>query len=206
MLNMDKKEYLRQYRLLHKKELQEKAKLYREKHREEMIAYGKAYRESNKEVLAEKRKIKYENNKEAMQKATRANWDKHKDKYNERRRTNESFIARRREQDRLRYKKHRALYTTDMYNLPDIVSIVDSKHVEYKGIIFGIATKGYLKHENLDLHVALAKDYLSWFENCEVHHKDGNVFNNTLENLACLTKEEHKEAHRQLRASKKKEV
>ena len=50
------------------------------------------------------------------------------------------------------------------------------------------------------------KDYLNWFESCEVHHKDGNVFNNTLENLECLTKEEHKEAHRQLRASKKKEV
>lgn len=203
---MDKKEYLRQYRLAHKKELQEKAKLYREKHREEMIAYGREYRENNKEALAEKRKIKYENNKEAMQKVTRTNWNKHKDKYNERRRTDKAFIERRREQDRIRYKKHRNMYDTSMYSLPEVVNTLDTKHVEYKGIIFGIATKGYLKHEGLDLHVALAKDYLNWFEGCEVHHKDGNVFNNTLDNLVCLMKEEHIEAHRQLRASKKKEV
>lgn len=203
---MDKKEYLQQYRLAHKKELQEKAKLYREKHREEMIAYNKVYRENNKETLAEKRKIKYDNNKEAMQKATRENWNKHKDKYNERRRTDKAFIEKRREQDRLRYRKHRALYDTSMYILPEAVKILDSKHVEYKGIIFGIATKGYLKHESLDLHVALAKDCLNWFEGCEVHHKDGNVFNNTLDNLVCLTKEEHSEAHKHLRASVKKEV
>lgn len=200
---MDKKEYLRQYRLAHKKELQEKAKLYREKHREEMIAYGKAYRENNKESLAQKRKVKYENNKEDMQKANRANWDKHKDKYNERRRTDKNYIEKRREQDRVRYRKHRNTYTTDMYKLPDEVKIIDDKHVEYNGVIFGIATKGYLKYEGLDLHVALAKDYLNWFEGCEVHHKDGNVFNNTLDNLVCLTKEEHIEAHKELRALKK---
>lgn len=203
---MDKKEYLRQYRLSHKKELQEKAKLYREKHREKMIVYGKAYRENNKEALAEKRKIKYDNNKEIMQKAIRANWNKHKNKYNERRRTDKAFIEKRREQDRIRYRQHRDMYTTDMYKLPRMVKVIDEKHIKYKEIIFGIAAKGYLKHENLDLHVALAKDYLEWFEGCEVHHKDGNVFNNTLENLVCLTKEEHIEAHRQLRALSKKEV
>ena len=36
--------------------------------------------------------------------------------------------------------------------------------------------------------------------------KNGSVFNNTLDNLIRLTKEEHIEAHKQLRASKKKEI
>jgi hypothetical protein len=33
---------------------------------------------------------------------------------------------------------------------------------------------------------------------CEIHHKDGNSFNNALENLECLTKEEHLQRHVEL--------
>lgn len=35
-----------------------------------------------------------------------------------------------------------------------------------------------------------------WFEECEVHHIDGNPSNNTAKNLVCLTKEEHIRMHR----------
>ena len=35
-------------------------------------------------------------------------------------------------------------------------------------------------------------------EGCEIHHKDGNSFNNAPENLVCLTRDEHIRAHAEL--------
>ena len=37
-----------------------------------------------------------------------------------------------------------------------------------------------------------------WFEGCEVHHKDGNRFNDQPENLICLTPQEHRELHKNM--------
>ena len=58
------------------------------------------------------------------------------------------------------------------------------------------------KHKRVYIHVLVAKAFPEicgeWFEGCHVHHKDQNRFNNTPENLICLTKEEHSRIHREL--------
>lgn len=43
-----------------------------------------------------------------------------------------------------------------------------------------------------------------WFDDCEVHHKDHNPLNNKAENLVVLTKEQHKELHRNSEITKAK--
>lgn len=58
-----------------------------------------------------------------------------------------------------------------------------------------------MKHEDLDLHVALMMFKGHWFEGCNVHHIDGDVFNDMLDNLICLTKEKHMKAHKLMKVS-----
>lgn len=47
------------------------------------------------------------------------------------------------------------------------------------------------------VHRLVAKHFLSesYSEEKEVHHKDGNTMNNSVDNLECLTKEEHLKIH-----------
>lgn len=176
-------------------------KLYRERNKEKLKAYAKKYREEHKEKLNADCRKYYQENKEILNKKHRDYWEKHKDTINMDRRTNKDKIEKRRELDRKRYRNDRNNYTTDLYKLPLCVETIDSKHVMYNNLKFGVGSKGYLKHEGLDLHVALMKSEGCWFEDCNVHHIDGDVFNNLLDNLICLTKEEHEEAHRLMKIS-----
>ena len=176
-------------------------KLYREKHKKELKEYAKRYREKNREKLNEDCRKYYSEHREELNAKGREYWNANKCKFNERRRTDEGLIKRRRELDKARYAEHRKQYITAMYKLPSCVTMLDSKHVMFNGIKFGISAKGYLKHESLDLHVALMKAEGHWFEGCNVHHIDGDVFNNLLDNLICLTEEKHKEAHRLMKVS-----
>lgn len=176
-------------------------KLYREAHREELKAYAKKYRKEHKEKLNADCRKYHQEHKEVLNAKSREYWKEHKDEQNEKRRTDETIIKRRRELDKARYAEHRKMYTTAMYKLPSCVEILDSKHVIFNGVKFGISSKGYLKHEDLDLHVALMMSKGHWFEGCNVHHIDGDVFNNMLDNLICLTKEKHIEAHKLMKVS-----
>jgi hypothetical protein len=53
------------------------------------------------------------------------------------------------------------------------------------------------KWETLSVYVAKQNPDIcgKWFEGCEVHHKDGNKFNNSPENLICLSPSEHHKIH-----------
>ena len=62
-------------------------------------------------------------------------------------------------------------------------------------------------------HVEVAKAFPEicgeWFEGCEVHHRDGDPFNNEARNLIVCTKDEHIQFHRELKkqmAAKKKKI
>lgn len=98
------------------------------------------------------------------------------------------------------YKKAISTITTSMYQLPEDVIILDDKHVKYQGSTYNISKNGYLTCGRKLLHIEYSKYLGIWFEGCEIHHKDGNVFNNTESNLVALTLEEHIKAHAILRA------
>ncbi len=61
----------------------------------------------------------------------------------------------------------------------------------------GVSKKGKTKTYAVHRLVARAFPEIcgEWFEECEVHHIDGNPANNNAKNLVCLTKEEHIRMH-----------
>jgi hypothetical protein len=77
-----------------------------------------------------------------------------------------------------------------------------------KRLIKGYITEGrkkggchnvYIVGKEIGIHILVAQAFPEicgeWFEECEVHHIDGNPANNNAKNLVCLTKEEHIRMH-----------
>lgn len=48
-------------------------------------------------------------------------------------------------------------------------------------------------------NVMVAKEYLDWFEGCEVHHKNGKVWDDRVVNLECLTPFQHRLRHNKIK-------
>lgn len=47
-----------------------------------------------------------------------------------------------------------------------------------------------------NVHKLVAQAFANnFYQGCDIHHKDGNRFNNHLSNLACMTREEHNLIH-----------
>lgn len=56
--------------------------------------------------------------------------------------------------------------------------------------------RGYVYFKRRTVHRLVAKAYCEeWFDECEVHHVDGNRYNNDASNLVCISKLEHKKIH-----------
>lgn len=166
-------------------------KLWREKHREEI----KAYREKNKEKIQEQIKHYKETHKSEISEKNKI----YKKKYDNEHR--EEIRKYNREYNKKLEQKAKEL-TTSMYMFPPEVVVIDDKTVSFNNKIYKIGAKGYLKGNNSKLHIDIAKYIGIWFENCDIHHIDGSVFNNCKENLKALTKEEHKRVHKLLRMNK----
>lgn len=81
------------------------------------------------------------------------------------------------------YKRYKAYFVKRAGNRP--------------GGYYGINLKG--KHNRISVHRLIAKAFPEicgeWFDDCEVHHLDGNKENNRADNLKVLTKEEHYKLH-----------
>jgi len=90
----NRKEYMKQYRIKHKKEIKKSRRLYYIKNREKTLEYDKKYREENPEIvkervkkyreknrglLREKRKVYRENNPEKIKKYEKDNYERRKE-------------------------------------------------------------------------------------------------------------------------------
>ena len=163
-----------------------------------MKAYNKTYRKTHREELRayEKARANDEKRRSYRKEYMKEDASTHKEQCN----------ANHRKYAHKATRKAESEIFTDMCKFPEDVNVIDSKHVEYKGTIYHIVRHGYLQAgAGKSLHVEIAKDMGIWFEGCDVHHIDGDCLNNLKSNLACLTKEEHLEAHRKLKTRSDKE-
>ncbi len=80
----EKREYDRQYRILHKDEIREKDKKRDANRKEYKAKHHKDYRDSHKEELRTKKKQYYEENKESIRTKGKEYYEKHKLKFKER--------------------------------------------------------------------------------------------------------------------------
>lgn len=207
---MDKKEYMKLYRQKNKEKLsvynKEYQKKYREANKEKLKQKRKAYDDLHREKLREKsREYAFEHKEEACKRA-KEYYKKNREyclKRNKLYRTKQEVHERMNELSRINYYRDIEMLTTSMYCLPDEVIILDEKHISYDGIVFVIHRRGYLRCAKDTLHVYMMKKAGKWFEGCEVHHADGDTLNNRLENLICLTKEQHNQAHKLMREDRK---
>jgi hypothetical protein len=167
-------------------------KLWREKHKAEI----KAYREKNKEKIQEQIKNYKETHKEDISEKNKVYQKKYHSEHKEEIREYNRKYSRKLE------KKAKEELTTDMYIFPQEVTIVNSKTVKFNNRTYRIKAKGYLRSTSTSLHIDIAKAMGIWFENCEVHHINGSVFNNSKNNLIALTVEEHRYAHTLLKENK----
>ena len=101
------------------------------------------------------------------------------------------------------YKEAKENLVISLYKLPADVIILDDKHIKYQGYTYSISKQGYLTCSFKLFHVEYSKYLGIWFSGCEIHHIDGNVFNNLEDNLIALTPEKHRYAHSLLKESKK---
>ena len=164
---------------------------------EDRKAYMKAYREKNKEKLREYNKAYF-----------KEYYKLHKDKIIKRATEYNSVnIDKHRESGRKwakkAYKEAKENIEIGFYKLPTEVTILDSKHIRYFGNTYNITKEGYLTCGSKLFHVEYSKYLGIWFSGCEIHHIDGNVFNNLEDNLIALTPEKHSYAHSILKESKK---
>lgn len=157
--------------------------------KEEKRAYMKAYREKHKSTAKEYMRTYYASHKEKMIKRASGYNKSHPDKHRETARRSACKA----------YRKAVSTITTSMYQLPKDVIVLDDKHIRYLGNTYNISKNGYLTCGSKLLHIEYSKYLGIWFKGCEIHHKDGNVFNNTESNLEALTPEEHIRAHALLR-------
>lgn len=199
---MDKKEYMKLYRQKHKAEIQAYNKAYQEKyrieHQEEIKQKKKDYADKHREELREKSRIYAQLHKKEACERARKYYENNKEYCLERNRAYRSkpeVKARANELSNRNYYKSIEMLTTNMYKLPEGCEIIDEKHIRYDDIVFVIHKRGYLRCSTETLHTYLMKKYNFWYKGCEVHHIDGNTLNNTLDNLICLTKEQHDKAH-----------
>lgn len=149
-------------------------KAYREKHKEDIKEYSKKYN-----------KVYYKNHKEEIKERATAYNLSHKEKRRE--------SARKWAKNA--YMKAKQKITTYMYKFTENVVIVDDKHISYNGVTYCINKGGYLSHRRKMLHIEISKNIGIWFEGCDIHHINNNVFDNTNSNLIALTKENHVYAH-----------
>ena len=164
---------------------------------EDRKAYMKAYREKNKEKLKEYNKAYlkeyYKLHKDKIIKRAAEYNSKNIDKHRE----NVRKWARK------AYKEAKENLVISLYKLPADVIILDDKHIKYQGYTYSINKQGYLTRSSKLFHVEYSKYLGIWFNGCEIHHIDGNVFNNLEDNLIALTPEKHRYAHSLLKESKK---
>lgn len=164
---------------------------------EDRKAYMKAYREKNKEKLREYNKAYlkeyYKLHKDKIIKRAAEYNSKNIDKHRE----NARKWARK------AYKEAKENLVISLYKLPADVIILDDKHIKYQGYTYNISKQGYLTCGSKLFHVEYSKYLGIWFSGCEIHHIDGNVFNNLEDNLIELTPEKHRYAHSLLKESKK---
>ena len=152
-------------------------------------AYMKAYREKHKEDIKEYNKkyckVYYKHHKEEIKERAITYNLNHKEKHKE--------SARKCAENA--YLKAKQEITTCMYKFTESVVILDDKHISYNGVTYCINKGGYLSHQRKMLHIEIAKNIGIWFEGCDIHHINNNVFDNTNSNLIALTKEKHRYAH-----------
>lgn len=161
-----------------------------EEHKEEIKEKRKLYREQNKEKIHAQHKAEYEKHKEAYLQRAKKRAKEHKAEIREYQRA----------WDRNKYAEAQKVFNVSMYKFEADVIIEGERNVRYKGISYHIKRNGYLGGgTNKELHVEIAKDMGIWFKGCDVHHIDGDNLNNLKFNLICLTKEQHKEAHRRMK-------
>lgn len=199
---MDKKEYMKLWREKNKEKIKEYnskyQKDYREKNKEKIREKRKEYCEVHREELKEKsRKYAQEHKEEACERA-RKYYSENKEevlKKNKEYRKREDVRKRINENSKRNYYRSIEMIDTSMYKLPEGAEIIDEKHVKYDGISYVVHKRGYLRSCYDTLHCYLMKKQGKYFEGCEVHHIDGNVLNNSLDNLICLTEKQHDKAH-----------
>lgn len=156
-------------------------KAYRERHKEEIKKYNKNYFKdyylSHKDEIVDRASNYNKNNK-----------DKHRESS--------------RKYARKSYIETKNKISTEMYLFDNNVTIVDEKHINYKGLTYCIVKNGYLSHREKLLHIEIAKDLGIWFNGCEIHHINGSTLDNRKSNLIALLPDEHEHAHSLLKENK----
>lgn len=62
---------------------------------------------------------------------------------------------------------------------------------------------GYLEvvgYSHKYVHILVGKAFCGWFDGCNVHHINGDKYDNRAENIECLTPSEHQDRHREQKA------
>ncbi len=90
-------------------------------------------------------------------------------------------------------KGYDGLYISNFGNyVPNKDLILYSKKNKYEQISY----KGNLLFTHIIVAITFPEICGEWYYGYEVHHKDGNTFNNYATNLLCLTQTEHHNIHK----------
>lgn len=74
--------------------------------------------------------------------------------------------------------------------------VSDLGNVKYNGKVTKCNGYFFLTKEKEYVHILVAKAFCNWFDGCDVHHINLNKLDNRVENLICLTHEEHSKIHK----------
>lgn len=93
------------------------------------------------------------------------------------------------------FERHRINVLERDLTAPPVVEVIDDEHQRFNGVIYR-EDKGGHYITNYPIHRAVYAYYRGEIPaNYEIHHVDENKANNTLVNLQCLTKQEHRRLH-----------